>query len=62
MVNKFMNIDREVLKDLTGLQEDVASSFTDENMMSGELYWTVVESLATAKLAELKGEVVPDFV
>jgi hypothetical protein len=58
----FMNIDRELLDDLTGLQEDVAASFTDENMMSGEVYWTVVESLATAKLAELRGELVPDFV
>jgi hypothetical protein len=57
-----MQIDRELLNDLTGLQEDVASSFTDENLMSGEVYWTVVESLATAKLAELRGELVPDFV
>lgn len=57
-----MNVEREVLNDLTGLQEDVASSFTDENMMSGEAYWTIVECLATAKLAELRGEIVPDFV
>jgi hypothetical protein len=57
-----MQIDREVLNDLTGLQEDVAASFTDENLMSGEVYWTIVESLATAKLAELRGDVVPDFV
>ena len=57
-----MNIEREILDELTGLQEDVASSFTDENLMSGEVYWTVVESLATAKLAELRGELVPDFV
>jgi hypothetical protein len=57
-----MQISREILDDLTGLQEDVAASFTDENMVSGETYWTVVESLATAKLAELRGELVPDFV
>ncbi len=57
-----MQISKELLDDLTGLQEDVAASFTDENMVSGETYWTVVESLATAKLAELRGEVVPDFV
>jgi hypothetical protein len=57
-----MNIEREILNDLTGLQEDVASSFTDDNMVSGETYWTVVESLATAKLAELRGDIVPDFV
>ena len=57
-----MQITKELLIDLTGLQEDVAASFTDENFISGEVYWTIVESLATAKLAELKGEVVPDFV
>lgn len=57
-----MKVSRETLNDLTGLQEDVAASFTDENMMSGEVYWTIVESLATAKLAELRGDVVPDFV
>jgi hypothetical protein len=57
-----MQIDRELLNELTGLQEDVASSFTDENLISGEVYWTVVESLATAKLAELRGELVPNFV
>lgn len=57
-----MKIDFETLNDLTGLQEDVAASFTDENMISGETYWTIVESLATAKLAELRGEIVPDFV
>jgi hypothetical protein len=57
-----MQISREILDDLTGLQEDVAASFTDENMVSGETYWTIVESLATAKLAELRGELVPDFV
>jgi hypothetical protein len=57
-----MQISREILDDLTGLQEDVAAAFTDENMVSGETYWTVVESLATAKLAELRGELVPDFV
>lgn len=57
-----MEIDREILNELTGLQEDVAEAFSDENFISGELYWTVVESLATAKLAELRQNVVPDFV
>ena len=56
-----MKIDREILDELTGLQEDVASSFTDENMMSGETYWTVVESLATSKIAELQGKIVSHF-
>lgn len=57
-----MIIERELLTELTELQEDVATSFTDEHFMSGELYWTVVESMATAKLAEIRGQVVPDFV
>ena len=59
---EIMQITKDLLDDLTGLQEDVAASFTDENFISGEVYWTIVESLATAKLAELRGEVVPDFV
>ena len=54
-----MQIDRKTLKNLTELQEDTAEYFVNENFpMSGELYWTIVESLATAKLAELKGLVV----
>lgn len=56
-----MNITRETLKNLTELQEDTAQYFIEDNFpMSGELYWTVVESLATAKLAELRGEVDSD--
>ena len=58
-----MQIDRDTLQDLQGLQEDVAEHFTDENFpMSGEVYWTAVECLATAKLAELHGELVADEV
>jgi hypothetical protein len=57
----FMKIDHETLNELTGLQEDVATSFTDDNLISGETYWTMVESLATAKLAELRGEVISNF-
>jgi hypothetical protein len=53
-----MIIDPEIAQDLKELQEDTASYFVNENFpMSGELYWTVVESLATAKLAEIRGEV-----
>lgn len=58
-----MQIDRDVLKSLQELQEDVASAFTDENFpISGEVYWTAVECLATAKLAELRGELIADEV
>jgi hypothetical protein len=52
-----MMIDEPALIDeLRELQEDVAEHFADENIISGELYWNYVESLATAKLAELRGE------
>jgi hypothetical protein len=54
-----MQITREKLTDLRQLQEDMASHFVNENFpVSGETYWTCVECLATAKLAELRGELV----
>jgi len=53
-----MMITRNALTELQQLQEDVAEHFADENIVSGELYWTCVEALATAKLAELRGELV----
>lgn len=53
-----MIINKDTLKELTELQEDMASYFCNENFpFGGELYWTVVEALATAKLAEINGEV-----
>lgn len=56
-----MQIDRETLNELREFQEDCAAHFVDEFFpMSGETYWTCVESLATAKLAELRGELVAD--
>ena len=51
-----MIIDRNVIQELQELQEDTASHFADENLISGEVYWTCVEALATTKLAELRGE------
>ena len=53
-----MMITRNALTKLQQLQEYVAEHFADENIVSGELYWTCVEALATAKLAELRGELV----
>ncbi len=54
-----MQISREALNDLRALQEDMAEHFTDENFpISGETYWTCVQCLAEAKLAELRGELV----
>ncbi len=58
-----MHIDRNTLQELREFQEDCASHFVDEFFpMSGEVYWTAVECLATAKLAELRGEVIADEV
>ena len=49
-----MQIDRTQLDELNGILEDVASHFCEENMVSGETFWTCVECFATAKIAELK--------
>lgn len=52
-----MEISRESLKSLQELHEDMAEHFTDEHFpISGETYWTCVQCLAEAKLAELRGE------
>ena len=51
-----MQIKRNQLRELQYLQEDIAEYFTDEHVVSGETYWTCVESVAIAKLAELRGE------
>lgn len=52
-------ISQESLNDLREIQEDMAEHFTDENFpISGETYWTCVECLAIAKLAELRGELI----
>ena len=56
-----MYTDRETLRAFEMLMEDTAEYFCDENVMSGELFWTMVECFATAKLAELEGEVLPDI-
>ncbi len=50
-----MNITQSQLQELTELIEDGAEYFCDQEQMSGELAWTVIECLATAKLAEMKG-------
>lgn len=56
-----MIISRDVLNDLRGIQEDMAEHFVDENFpISGETYWTCVQCLAEAKLAELRGELIYD--
>tara|TARA_B100000700_G_C14771347_1_gene726905 strand:- start:524 stop:691 length:168 start_codon:yes stop_codon:yes gene_type:complete len=51
-----MEITRESLAELTEVIEDTVQYFCDKERSSGQLAWTVVESLATAKLAELAGD------
>ena len=53
-----MHIQRHQLRELQYLQEDIAEYFTDDNIISGETYWTCVESIAIAKLAELRGDII----
>ena len=53
-----MEIQRDTLRELQYLQEDIAEYFTDEHVVSGETYWTCIESIAIAKLAELRGDII----
>ena len=66
-----MEISREKLQELTELIEDTVQSFCDtysteayylpraSGPVSGKLAWTIVSCLATAKLAELDGQLAP---
>ena len=49
-----MNISRDKAIELKELVEDVVEMFCDDNMVSGELSWTMVEALAEAKLTYIK--------
>ena len=51
-----MEIQRTDLRELRGLQEDMAEYFCDHFGVSGETYWTCVESIAEVKLMEVKGQ------
>jgi hypothetical protein len=49
-----MQITKELSDELVGLQEDIAAQFCGDNFpFSGELYWTIVECIAKAKLCEM---------
>ena len=52
----FMELTREQLVEINELIADTAEYYCNENMMSGEKFFTVLECYATAKLAELRGE------
>lgn len=51
-----MEISREMLQELTEVTEDTVQYFCDSQQVSGQLAWTCIEALATAKLAELDGQ------
>ena len=53
---KQMEISREQLAELRSVIEDTVEYACDQQMLSGELAWTVIQCLATAKIAELQGE------
>ena len=52
-----MEIQRDALRDLQDLQEDMAQYFCDHFGVSGETYWTCFESVAQVKLLEVTGEI-----
>ena len=51
-----MEIKRNDLRELQYLQEDMAEHFWDYFGVSGETYWTCVESVAQVKLLENRGQ------
>ena len=51
-----MEITKDALTELTEITEDTVEYFCDKQCISGQLAWAVIETLATAKLAELAGE------
>ena len=50
-----MEITQEQLTQLRELIEDSVEYFCDQNLVSGQVAWTCVETLGTAKLVELEG-------
>ena len=55
-----MEISKEKHDKLFQIIEDAVEYFCDEERESGEIAWTIVECMATAKLAELQGLLVVD--
>ena len=57
MTDTKFTLDREVHNELKELIEDSLEYFCDENMISGELAWIVVQCLAEAKIEQLRGNI-----
>tara|TARA_Y100001938_G_scaffold4848_1_gene6101 strand:+ start:2728 stop:2901 length:174 start_codon:yes stop_codon:yes gene_type:complete len=53
-----MHITKDQIVELHHLHEDMAEYFCDDNEMSGETYWTCLEAMCIAKLAELRGDII----
>ena len=51
-----MEISKEKAFELKELVEDTIQYFCDENMVSGEMAWILTETLSTAKLMEINGQ------
>ena len=49
------SIKKESLTQLRELLEDTIEYYCDENMISGELAWTITGVFAEAKIHEIKG-------
>jgi hypothetical protein len=54
-----MQLSHDQLSELEGLIDDTIEYFCDTNQLSGELAWIVLQCRATAKLAEMAGELAP---
>jgi len=50
-----MQISQEQAQELQEIIEDTLEYYCDKECVSGELAWTILECLATAKLAEMNG-------
>jgi hypothetical protein len=51
-------INREIHNELKEIIEDSVEYFCDEHMVSGELTWVIIQTLAEAKIAQLRNEVI----
>tara|TARA_B100001564_G_C20015832_1_gene392367 strand:- start:211 stop:378 length:168 start_codon:yes stop_codon:yes gene_type:complete len=51
-----ISVDRAKALELREIIEDSVEYFCDSNMVSGELTWIMIEALATAKIAQMRGE------
>ena len=56
-----MQLTKEQAQELKEVIEDSVEYFCDNELLSGELAWKVVEALSVAKQAEFRGEVTADW-